>query len=43
MTLAFNLDIQTRPRSDGPETRLPCEFGANPFSGPEIFDALTKK
>jgi len=28
MTLIFNL--QTRPRRN--QTRLPCEFGANPFS-----------
>jgi len=29
--LTFDLDIQNR-LSDGPNTRLPCEFGAHPFS-----------
>jgi len=31
VTLTFDLDLQTRP-SEG-LTRLPCEFGANQFSG----------
>jgi len=28
----IDLDLQTRP-SEGPNTRLPCEFFAIPFSG----------
>jgi len=31
VTLTFDPEIQTRP-SEG-QTRAPCEFGANPFSG----------
>ena len=30
ITLTFDLDIQTRSSED--QTRLPCKFGANPFS-----------
>jgi len=37
----IDLDLQTRP-SEGP-TRLPCEFGANPFSDSQIFHTQTKK
>jgi len=31
VTLTFDQNIQTR-LSKGPNTSLPCEFGANPFS-----------
>ena len=39
--LAFDLDIQTRPSKD--QTRLPCEFGSNLLSSPEMFHTQTKK
>jgi len=42
--LTFDFDLQTRP-SEG-QTRLPCEFGSNSFSGfptPETFHTQTKK
>jgi len=41
VTLTFDLDIQTRP-SEGP-TRLPCEFGANLFSGSRDISYTKKK
>ena len=39
--LTFELDIQTPPRWD--QTRLPCEFGANPFSGSQHIWGTNKK
>jgi len=36
-----DLDIQTRP-SEG-STHLPCEFGANPFSGSEDITYTNRK
>jgi len=38
---ALTFDLQTRP-SEG-STRLPCEFGANPFSGSRNISYKQKK
>jgi len=42
--LTSDLNIQARP-SEGPNrcSNLHCEFGANLFSGSEIFDSETNK
>jgi len=40
VTLTFDYDSQTRPSEN--QTRLSCEFGANPFSGSRDFDSQTK-
>jgi len=40
VTLTFDLGVQTRP-SEG-QTRLPCEAGANPFSGSRDISHTTK-
>ena len=41
VTLTFDLELQTRP-SEGP-TRLPCECGANPFSGSRDISCTSRK
>ena len=37
----INLEIQTLRARD--QTRIPREFGANTFSGSEIFESQTKR
>ena len=41
VTLTFDLDIQARPNEEA--TRLPCELGANPFSGSRDIWGTNKK
>jgi len=41
VTVTFDLDLQTRVRAMD-QTRLPCEFGANPFSGSRYISYTNK-
>jgi len=42
VTLTFDLGLQTRFGARD-QTRLPCEFGANLFSGPQDISYTNKK
>jgi len=41
--LTFDLDLETPPSEEPNTTRLPCEFGVNPFSGSRCISYTNKK